>query len=64
MSLREIKEAFEVSTKNGAVAIHEPRTLKNRKDGREATVAKWRARRRGVEVCGGYDDAFRRRRDV
>ena len=33
------KEAFEVSTKNGAVAIHEPRTLKNRKDGREATVA-------------------------
>ena len=37
--VNDCKEAYAVSTKNGGVSVRAPRTLRNRKDGREATVA-------------------------
>jgi len=39
LRVKDCKEAYEVSTKNGGVGIRGPRVLRNRKDGREATVA-------------------------
>ena len=37
--VNDCKEAYAVSTKNGGVSVRAPRVLRNRKDGREATVA-------------------------